>query len=86
LPAHDAQKSFDRGIVEISLQPDVNGRPMARTHLFENDSRHCEKRGEGQARKGYLETNHVLTPAIRSYESLGFKHIDANRIVPSLTG
>jgi putative acetyltransferase len=31
----------------------------------------------------YLETNHVLTPAIRLYESLGFKHIDADRITPS---
>lgn len=31
----------------------------------------------------YLETNHVLTPAIRLYESLGFKHIPANRIIPS---
>jgi GNAT superfamily N-acetyltransferase len=31
----------------------------------------------------YLETNHVLTPAIRLYESLGFKHIPENRIVPS---
>jgi putative acetyltransferase len=25
----------------------------------------------------------VLTPAIRLYESLGFKHIDANRVIPS---
>jgi putative acetyltransferase len=35
------------------------------------------------AQRLYLETNHVLTPAIRLYESLGFKHIDANRIIPS---
>jgi hypothetical protein len=25
----------------------------------------------------------VLTPAIRLYESMGFKHLDADRIVPS---
>jgi putative acetyltransferase len=31
----------------------------------------------------YLETNHTLTPAIRLYESLGFKHIAAERIIPS---
>ena len=31
----------------------------------------------------YLETNHVLTTAIRLYESVGFKHLDANRIIPS---
>jgi ribosomal protein S18 acetylase RimI-like enzyme len=30
-----------------------------------------------------LETNHVLTNAIHLYESLGFKHIDADRIAPS---
>jgi|SRR5580704_17100050 putative acetyltransferase len=35
------------------------------------------------AQRLYLETNHALTPAIRLYESVGFKHIDANRIVPS---
>jgi len=35
------------------------------------------------AQRLYLETNHVLTPAIRLYESLGFKHIPENRVVPS---
>jgi ribosomal protein S18 acetylase RimI-like enzyme len=35
------------------------------------------------ARRFYLETNHALTPAIRLYESVGFKHIDPSRIVPS---
>ena len=35
------------------------------------------------ARRLYLETNHALTPAIRLYESVGFKHIDPSRIVPS---
>jgi putative acetyltransferase len=35
------------------------------------------------AHRLYLETNHVLTPAIRLYESVGFKHIDTNRIIPS---
>jgi putative acetyltransferase len=41
-----------------------------------------EARNAG-AQRLYLETNHVLTPAIRLYESVGFKHIDANRIIPS---
>jgi putative acetyltransferase len=35
------------------------------------------------AQRLYLETNHVLTPAIRLYESMGFKHIDPSRIIPS---
>jgi putative acetyltransferase len=35
------------------------------------------------AQRLYLETNHVLTPAIRLYEFLGFKHIPENRVVPS---
>ncbi|MHB8216409.1 MAG: GNAT family N-acetyltransferase [Candidatus Sulfotelmatobacter sp.] len=35
------------------------------------------------AHRLYLETNHVLTPAIRLYEALGFKHIPENRVVPS---
>jgi putative acetyltransferase len=41
-----------------------------------------EARSAG-ARRLYLETNHGLTPAIRLYVSVGFKHIDANRIIPS---
>jgi putative acetyltransferase len=36
------------------------------------------------ARRLYLETNHTLTPAIRLYESVGFKHIPHERITPSV--
>jgi GNAT superfamily N-acetyltransferase len=36
-----------------------------------------------EARRLYLETNHILTPAIRLYESVGFKHIPPLRITPS---
>lgn len=35
------------------------------------------------ARRLYLETNHTLTPAIRLYESVGFKHLPPDRITPS---
>jgi GNAT superfamily N-acetyltransferase len=36
------------------------------------------------ARRLYLETNHMLTPAIRLYRSIGFKPLPTSRIVPSL--
>lgn len=34
-------------------------------------------------RRLYLETNHILTPAIRLYESVGFKPVPPDRLVPS---
>lgn len=41
-----------------------------------------ESRAAG-AKRLYLETNHQLTPAIHLYKSLGFRHIPAERVVPS---
>jgi GNAT superfamily N-acetyltransferase len=41
-----------------------------------------EARASG-ARRLYLETNARLEPAIRLYESLGFRHIPADRVIPS---
>ena len=35
------------------------------------------------AHRLYLETNRKLAPAIRLYESLGFRHLPPERIVPS---
>lgn len=34
-------------------------------------------------RRLYLETNRVLAPAIRLYQSIGFQHIPPNRVEPS---
>jgi GNAT superfamily N-acetyltransferase len=41
-----------------------------------------EARNAG-AHRLYLETNRTLTPAIRLYESLGFKHLPPNQVTPS---
>jgi putative acetyltransferase len=37
----------------------------------------------GGARRLYLETNRKLAPAIRLYESVGFRHLPPERVVPS---
>jgi putative acetyltransferase len=42
----------------------------------------AEARAAGATRL-YLETNRKLAPAVRLYESLGFRHIPAERVVPS---
>ena len=42
----------------------------------------AEARASG-AHRLYLETNRKLAPAIRLYESLGFRHIPPERVVPS---
>ena len=42
----------------------------------------AEARSLGATRL-YLETNRKLTPAIQLYESLGFRHLPAERTVPS---
>jgi putative acetyltransferase len=42
----------------------------------------AEARSAG-ARRLYLETNRKLTAAIRLYESLGFRHLPPERVVPS---
>jgi GNAT superfamily N-acetyltransferase len=41
-----------------------------------------EARASG-ARRLYLETNRKLAPAIRLYESIGFRHLSPERIIPS---
>lgn len=35
------------------------------------------------AHRLYLESNHILTPAVRLYESFGFRHLATNEVSPS---
>src|ERR1700758_962654 len=66
-------------VAKMAVEPSYQGAGIGRRLLL---AAIAEGRNAG-ARRLYLETNHVLTPAIRLYESVGFKHIPADRIVPS---
>jgi GNAT superfamily N-acetyltransferase len=70
-------KEFE--VAKMSVEPEYQGAGIGRRLL---QAVIDEGRSVG-AQRLYLETNNVLTPAIRLYESVGFKHIDANRIIPS---
>ena len=70
-------KEFE--VAKMAVEPSYQGAGIGRRLLQATID---EGRNAG-AKRLYLETNHVLTPAIRLYESVGFKHIDANRIIPS---
>jgi putative acetyltransferase len=70
-------KEFE--VAKMAVEPPYQGAGIGRRLLRAAIE---EARSTGTQRL-YLETNHVLTPAIRLYESVGFKHIDPNRIIPS---
>jgi len=61
--------------VTESLQRAGIGRQLLRRVI-------TEARASG-AHRLYLETNRKLAPAIRLYESMGFRHLPPERIVPS---
>jgi GNAT superfamily N-acetyltransferase len=70
-------KEFE--VAKMAVEPSHQGAGIGRRLLH----RAIEEARSAGAKRLYLETNHVLTPAIRLYESLGFKHIPDDRIVPS---
>jgi putative acetyltransferase len=72
-----SEKEFE--VAKMAVEPSYQGAGIGRRLLHAAIE---EGRSRG-AQRLYLETNHVLTPAIRLYESVGFKHIDRNRITPS---
>jgi putative acetyltransferase len=71
------EKEFE--VAKMAVEPSYQGAGIGRRLL----QAVIEEARRAGAHRLYLETNHVLTPAIRLYESLGFKHIDPSRIVPS---
>jgi putative acetyltransferase len=71
-------KEFE--VAKMAVEPSYQGVGIGRRLL----QAVIEEARRAGAQRLYLETNHVLTPAIRLYESVGFKHIDPNRVVPSL--
>jgi GNAT superfamily N-acetyltransferase len=66
-------------VAKTAVEPSYQGAGIGRRLLHAA----IDEGRKAGAQRLYLETNHVLTPAIRLYESVGFKHIDANRITPS---
>jgi len=71
------EKEFE--VAKMAVEPSYQGAGIGRRLL----QAVIEEARRAGAHRLYLETNHVLTPAIRLYESLGFKHIDRSRIIPS---
>jgi putative acetyltransferase len=70
-------KEFE--VAKMAVEPAYQGAGIGRRLLHAA----IEGARSARAQRLYLETNHVLAPAIRLYESVGFKHIDTNRITAS---
>jgi putative acetyltransferase len=70
-------KEFE--VAKMAVEPPYQGSGIGRKLLHAA----IEEGRNAGARRLYLETNHMLTPAIRLYESAGFRHLDANCIIPS---
>ncbi|MGB7265576.1 MAG: GNAT family N-acetyltransferase [Terracidiphilus sp.] len=66
-------------VAKMAVAPSHQGAGVGRRLL---EATIEEGRNAG-ARRLYLETNHVLTSAIRLYESAGFSHLDPARVLPS---
>jgi putative acetyltransferase len=66
-------------VAKMAVLPRLRGQGVGRA-LLQVVIDHARALG---ARRLYLETSHILTNAIRLYESLGFRHVPAERITPS---
>jgi len=66
-------------VAKMAVTPSAQGSGIGR-RLLRHAVNHAQSLG---AKRLYLETNHILTPAIRLYESLGFSLIPQDRLTPS---
>jgi GNAT superfamily N-acetyltransferase len=66
-------------VAKMAVTPSWQGRGLGRKLLEHVISEARQLKAE----RLYLETNSKLTPAIRLYESLGFRHLPVERIAPS---
>lgn len=66
-------------VAKMAVTPDFQGAGIGRKLLHAV----IEAGRSSGARRLYLETNHQLKPAIRLYESLGFRHMGPDDITPS---
>jgi GNAT superfamily N-acetyltransferase len=66
-------------VAKMAVTPYAQGSGLGR-RLLQHTIDYARSIG---ATRLYLETNHILTPAIRLYESLGFRHIPEERLAPS---
>ena len=66
-------------VAKMAVTPAWQGRGLGR-NLLEHV---IDQARQLQAKRLYLETNSRLVPAIRLYESLGFRHLAADRVISS---
>ena len=66
-------------VAKMAVAPEHQGKSIGRRLLRTA----IEEARRIRARRLYLETNHILKPAIRLYESLGFKHLQPTQVTPS---
>ena len=66
-------------VAKMAVTESLRGAGIGRTLL----ERVVAKARDSGATRLYLETNRILAPAIRLYETVGFQHIPPERVVPS---
>jgi len=66
-------------VAKMAVTPGYQGRGIGRRLLHAA----IEEARRMRARRLYLETNHILEPAIRLYESVGFRRLHPTQVTPS---